>query len=304
MKVFVNHNRRVNPSFKFTSRWIINLLFLNLLLLITNCDVNNDNPSCRVMTFNIRYDNPADGINSWENRREFLAASLQSISPDLIGMQEVLSGQLKYLDENLPGFGYIGVGREDGKTGGEYVPVFYNKVRFKLIDYGTFWLSATPGDTGSVGWDAALPRICTWGKFLDETSGQEFYFLNTHFDHMGKTARTESARLIVNFIKNQTGGLPVILTGDFNCSPEEEPYSVLTGPPGDLADACISCNYTKDCNEGTFNGFGSVEDPRRIDVVFTKGGWEVESYEVLKIMDGDMFVSDHWPVEAELKIKN
>ena len=258
----------------------------------------------RVMSFNIRLDTPADGINRWDNRKQIAVSAIIEHGVDLAGMQEVLINQMNDLKGLLPGYGHIGVGREDGKLKGEAVPIFYKLSRFELLDNGTFWLSATPADTGSVGWDAALPRICTWGKFLDKTSGGEFYFLNTHFDHMGKTARTESARLILDFIGKQTGGLPVILTGDFNCSPAEEPYSVLINPENELTDVCQSSNSSEACIEGTFNGFGAQNDPERIDMVFYKGRWEVVSYEVLKIKKGEVFISDHWPVVAELKIKN
>jgi len=256
----------------------------------------------RVMTFNIRLDNPADGANSWDNRKDLAIQSLLQASPDIIGMQEVLARQLVYLGENLKGYGYIAAGRDDGKTAGESVPVFYKLDRFKLIDSGTFWLSPTPMDTGSVGWDAALTRICTWAKFRGLPSGLEFYFLNTHFDHMGKTARAESARLILDFISNQTNDLPVILTGDFNCSPDDEPYSILTGTETALYDVCQYLSPSETCNEGTFNGFGNEKDPQRIDMIFYKGRWKAGAYEVLKIKDGDMFVSDHWPVSVALKL--
>jgi endonuclease/exonuclease/phosphatase family metal-dependent hydrolase len=252
----------------------------------------------RVMTFNVRFSNPADGINSWENRKELVVSSLYNASPDLVGMQEVLKSQLDYVNENLPDYNSFGVGRDDGMTGGEYVPVLYKHARFSLLDQGTFWLSPTPQDTGSVGWDAALTRICSWGKFTDLSSEQEFYFLNTHFDHMGDTARIESARLILNFIEKETNGLPVILTGDFNCSPEEGPYAVLTNQLNGLSDACHAENTFKPCSEGTFNGFGTENEPRRIDMIFSRGGWSPISYEVLKIKEGYMFVSDHFPVVA------
>jgi len=255
----------------------------------------------RVMTFNIRLDNPADGTNSWDNRKDLAIQSLLQASPDIIGMQEVLARQLVYLGENLKGYGFIAAGRDDVKTAGESVPVFYKLDRFKLIDSGTFWLSLTPADTGSVGWDAALTRICTWAKFRGLPSGLEFYFLNTHFDHMGKTARAESAKLILDFIEKETKGLTVILTGDFNCSPDEDPYKILADDKTGLHDACLSVNSPESCNEGTFNGFGNEKDPQRIDMIFYRGRWESSAYEVLKIKNGDMFVSDHWPVSVALK---
>jgi endonuclease/exonuclease/phosphatase family metal-dependent hydrolase len=173
-----------------------------------------------------------------------------------------------------------------------------------MLDNGTFWLSPTPQDTGSVGWDAALTRICTWGKFRELSSGMEFYFLNTHFDHMGDTARAQSAWLILDFIQKETDNIPVILTGDFNSSPMEEPYSILTEPEKGLSDVCQVINSSKAYNEGTFNGFGSENKPERIDMIFFKGKCEVNSYNVLKIKEGEMFISDHWPVVVEFKVQN
>lgn len=197
--------------------WMIYLSILCSLLFKTFL-VSGQAPPITVMSFNIRYDNPSDGINSWENRKELVTRTLQNYSPDIIGMQEVLEGQLAFLNQNLQGYASLGVGREDGKTEGEYAPVFYNTKRFKSIDRGTFWLSPAPDVIGSVGWDAALTRICTWVKFSETITGLEFYFLNAHFDHVGKTARKESAKLILDFIQKETKGLPVILTGDFNFS--------------------------------------------------------------------------------------
>ena len=278
--------------------WSIILIFL--LISGTFQKVISQELPVSVMTFNIRLDNPGDGINWWENRKELVAEKLLEISPDIVGMQEVLSQQLDYLSKTLTGYSFVGVGREDGKAKGEYVPVFYKDELFSLLDQGNFWLSATPHDTGSVGWDAALPRICTWAKLKDKSSGLEFYFLNTHFDHMGDTARAESARLIAKFINNETDGLPAVLTGDFNCSPLEEPYQVLNMKETGLNDACMAANPPGIFNEETFNGFGNTEQAGRIDVIYFKGSWTVKSYEVLKIKKGDLFISDHWPVLVSL----
>ena len=253
----------------------------------------------KVMTFNIRFDNPADGINSWENRRKLVTLSLRNAAPDLIGMQEVLERQAIYLKSNLPGYDYVGVGRDDGRNGGEYVPVFYRTDRFQLKDWGTFWLSPTPSDTGSVGWDAALTRICTWARLNDMASNQDIFYLNTHFDHMGTIARAESAKLILGFIREKCLDLPVILTGDFNCSPKDEPYRVLTTSSG-LTDACKTAGSEKDFGEGTFTGWGTEASPERIDFIYYNDKWNAVSYEVRKIKLGDMYISDHWPVVAVL----
>jgi endonuclease/exonuclease/phosphatase family metal-dependent hydrolase len=256
------------------------------------------------MTFNIRFDNPNDGINWWENRRGLVAEKILETSPDLIGMQEVLERQLDYLSGQLTGYGVAGVGREDGKTAGEYVPVLFRQDKFSLLDWGTFWLSATPNDTGSVGWDAALPRICTWVKLSETGSGRQLFFLNTHFDHMGDTARAESAKLILDFIKKETAGLPVILSGDFNCAPEEEPYGVLTGPGSGLTDACPAAGKDINCAEGTYQDWGREKNPPRIDFIFFNEPWNAKSYRVLKITKGDLYISDHWPVVSTAIISN
>jgi endonuclease/exonuclease/phosphatase family metal-dependent hydrolase len=281
-------------------------LFFVLLLMFALFNAislfGQDDVPIRVMTFNIRYDNPEDGINRWDNRKSMV--TVLSDSSDIFGMQEVLFQQLDDIWASLSGYRMVGVGREDGKTKGEYAPIFYNADRFRTLDQGTFWLSPTPKDTASVGWDAALTRICTWGKFREWSSGLEFYFLNTHFDHMGDTARVESARLIVDFINKETNDLPVILTGDFNSTSKDEPYSILTNPENGLKDVCQSDISLNACNEGTFNGFGSENDPQRIDMIFFKGRWEVGSYKVLKIKEDDVFISDHWPVVAEFKVQN
>jgi endonuclease/exonuclease/phosphatase family metal-dependent hydrolase len=287
----------LQPTDGFTRR-TATLALACFMLLILMADIARAQ-TFKVMTFNIRFDNPADGINSWENRRKLVTLSLRNASPDFIGMQEVLERQAIYLKANLPGYEYVGVGRDDGKTGGEYVPIFYRSDRFKILDWGTFWLSPTPADTASVGWDAALTRICTWGKFLDKSTNSELFFLNTHFDHIGLTARAESARLIIDFINKKTEGLPVILTGDFNCSPEDEPYKILTEGSG-LTDACVETGTEDDRKEGTFNGFGNETHPERIDLVLFNDAWNATSYAIRKVKYSVMFISDHWPVLVEV----
>jgi endonuclease/exonuclease/phosphatase family metal-dependent hydrolase len=274
-----------------------------LLVLFVSCsspEGNETGQHLSVMSFNIRFDNPGDSLNWWNNRKELVVGTLQEKSPDLIGMQEVLDGQLNYLLENMPGYGSAGVARDDGKKAGEYSPLLYKKDLFEVIDWGTFWLSPTPGDTGSVGWDAALTRICTWARLKDLRDNREFFFLNTHFDHMGTLARKESAGLIINFIEEQARNLPVILTGDFNCTPDEEPYHVLTNPANGLKDACLIGGSGAFCGMGTFNGFGNADETERIDLILLKGDWRVGSFQLLKIKQEKMFISDHWPVLAEI----
>ena len=154
----------------------------------------------RMMSYNIRYNNPGDGVRAWDRRKEEVAALIRFYEPDVLGLQEVLHGQLLYLEEQLPEYGRVGVGRDDGKQAGEYSPVFYRKNQLELLNHGTFWLSETP-DQPSVGWDASMERIATWGQFRRKNKGDTVWCVNTHFDHRGEQARQESAQLIRRWIK-------------------------------------------------------------------------------------------------------
>ena len=155
----------------------------------------------RVLTYNIRYDNPQDGENAWEKRRDFLCGQLEFYGPDVVGVQEALHHQLMYMNEKMPGFRYVGAGRDDGGTAGEYSAIFYRAGRLELLDSGTFWLSPTP-EKPSKGWDAALNRVCTFALLRDTASGQTWWIFNTHFDHIGK----EPARLRPNSSWSRSAG--------------------------------------------------------------------------------------------------
>ncbi len=274
-------------------------LILCVFLMISARSLSQEQ-DLKIVTLNIRYDNPSDGVNRWDNRKEMVAGYLMDESADIIGLQEVLAHQLDYLSSRLSGYGYTGSGRDDGKSGGEFSPLFYNKVRFKLIDSGTFWLSPEPADTASVGWDAALTRICTWALLLDNYSADTILAMNTHFDHVGEIARQESAGLLKSFIAYKTGWSSVILTGDFNCSPEDPPYDVMTRGANPMTDACSASGTQNDKINGTFNGFGSATVEERIDLILFQGGLAVSSCQVKRIRDGDVFISDHFPVVAVL----
>ena len=172
-----------------------------------------------VASYNVRYANPADEQrgNGWSQRCPVICNQIAYESFDLVGMQEVLKSQFDDLSNRLSrDYGCIGVGRNDGKTSGEYAPIFYKKDRFILLDSGCFWLSETP-DKPSVGWDAKYPRICSWAQLQDRNTGNTLYFLNTHFDHVGKQARKESACMIVKWIRRHSDCGETILVGDGSC---------------------------------------------------------------------------------------
>ena len=185
------------------------LIFSIILLFANTYDI-------KVISYNIRYNNPNDGKDIWENRRSSIVNYVIDEDPDFIGFQEVTFSQLNYLNLNLPDYNYVGVGRDDGKNKGEFSPIYFKKSNFKLIDSSTFWLSTNP-EIISVGWDASMERICTYGLFKHKKSNKEIWVFNTHFDHIGAIARLESSRLIVKKIKELTKEDDyVILTGDFN----------------------------------------------------------------------------------------
>jgi endonuclease/exonuclease/phosphatase family metal-dependent hydrolase len=246
------------------------------------------------MSFNIRYDNPKDGKNKWDDRKTELAELINFYDPGILGIQEALFHQLSYLDNNLQDHGYIGVGRKDGKRGGEFSAVFYDTTKYSLIRDGTFWLSET-GEAGKSGWDAALERICTYGLFETKQKKQTFWVFNTHFDHLGEKAREMSARLILKKIKTfNRDGLPVILTGDLNSLPQSEPIKILQKFFGNGLKQSDLKIYGP---VGTFNGFNNCTAiERRIDYIFAKGFKIISYRHIDDKLKNNYCVSDHLPV--------
>lgn len=246
-----------------------------------------------VVSYNIRYDNSQDGKNQWDIRKETLASYLLKSSPDIIGMQEVLNNQLADLSNFLKEYKYVGVGREDGKTKGEYSPIFYRKSKLKVLMSSTFWLSETPQKI-SVGWDAALERICTYALFIDRKSKKQFWVFNTHFDHLGEIARSESVNLILERISIlNVNDYPILVTGDLNLTPETLPIKKFQSNLNDV----LSDLNLNDPKYGTFNGFDITKNAnRRIDYIFQKG-FRVLSAEHMWIKTPkDLWASDHHPV--------
>jgi len=219
-------------------------------------------------------------------------------------LQEVLKGQLNDLEERLPAYKWLGVGRDDGKTKGEYSPILYHAEKFELLESNTFWLSETPQVPGSKDWDAAITRICSWAKFRDKETDEEFYFFNTHFDHRGVEAREKSAALIAQKISEIAGDTPVILTGDFNAAPSTAAYQNLVAGKHALTDALEVSQLPHYGPLGTFNGFRQPEedDGRRIDYIFVKNGVEVHKHGILTDSWGGQLPSDHFPVLAEVSL--
>lgn len=277
-------------------------LFMSIHFLIAQ----EKKAALNVMSYNIRYANPEDGENQWQYRKDFAAKLVQFYDADIFGAQEVLYNQLIDLGDRLPGYAYIGVGREDGKTKGEYAPVFYKEDRFSLVKSGNFWLAEDMNAVGKKGWDAACERVATWGIFKDKKTGKEFFLLNTHLDHMGKTARHEGASLVLEQTKQLAGDLPVFVTGDFNAVPADEPIRILTeaNDPRHLTHSREIAAFTYG-PEWTFHDFGKIPYNKRewIDYIFVKGNIQVLRHGVLTDTLNQVYPSDHCPVIATVEIR-
>lgn len=232
-------------------------------------------------SYNIRNQNDGDANNGngWEQRLPVIVSMIEFYDFDVIGLQEVKYGQLKDLEAGLPDYGYIGVGRDDGKQAGEHSSIFYKKDRFELVDKGDFWLS-TETTYPNKGWDAALPRICSWGKFRDKETKFEFMFFNLHLDHVGVIARQESVKLVMQKLQELGHGIPGILTGDFNVDQKTDMYGVIANS-GIFFDSYQLAEKRYAWN-GTFNNFRPDSFTEgRIDHIFVTKEFEVKRYGVL-----------------------
>ena len=234
-----------------------------------------------VGTYNIRYANRGDSIdaNGWGQRSPYIAQLVRFHGFDILGTQEGKYPQLQDLKRMMPGFDYIGVGRDDGKQGGEFSAIFYRTAKFEVLEHGDFWLS-TETDHPNKGWDAALPRVCTWGKFRDRQTGFTFLFFNLHMDHVGVQARAESAKLILKKVKEFPERLPAILTGDFNVDQNNESYALLD-QSGLMRDSYQIAEFRYAPN-GTINSFKpDRKTDSRIDHLFLTKEFQVKRYGIL-----------------------
>ena len=252
-----------------------------------------------IISYNIRYDNNWDIENSWKIRRNKISKILVQYSPSIIGIQEGLLNQVQYIDSSLIDYDYVGVGRDDGKKKGEFCAIYFDTTRYVLLKNSTFWLSETP-DTISVGWDAALERICTYGLFKDRITKEELLVFNTHFDHIGVVAREKSSELIlkrINKINHQS--LPVILMGDFNSIPNSSPVKEIKT---ELSDALQISLEKLQGPRGTFNGFNEdLPIEKRIDYIFTNDLKVLSYTHINDRLNNNRHISDHLPVMIKIQ---
>lgn len=263
-------------------------------------------PTINVMSFNLRYNTPNDGVHAWPQRKELVATTIRFHRADLIGVQEALHDQMKDLEHMLPEYKWVGAGRDDGKTQGEYAAIFYRHARFELLESGNFWLSEKPEQAGSVGWDAAITRMVTWAKFRDAHSRKTFFHFNTHFDHLGQRAREESAKLLRARITALAREAAVVLTGDFNATEASPVYTILVEaaqPLRMLKNARAIATLPHHGPDWTFHGFGKTAERTTIDFIFVSEAVRVLRHASLYEYGEERYPSDHLPVLVEIRLE-
>ena len=271
------------------------------LLLLTATATFSRAQQLNVGTYNLRYDSKDDSIagNGWKARYPNIANIIGFNELDVFGTQEGLYHQLTQLNDSLPGYKWIGAGRDDGKRGGEHSAIFYKADKFTIVKSGDFWLSAIT-DKPNKGWDAALPRICSWAEFKEVKTGLYFYFFNIHMDHIGVVARRESSKLILAKVKELAGNVPAILTGDFNVDQTNESYTLIN-TSGVLRDS-YELSPIKLAPSDTYNAYNvNTAGDKRIDHIFVTKRFTVSRYGILTNTYHGRLPSDHYPVVVTLK---
>lgn len=259
----------------------------------------------KVMSFNIRWGGAADPPSVWSKRRDRLLETIKAYDPDILGVQEAILRQVKFLRDNMEEHVFFGAGRDNGQLAGEMCAIYYRRDRFRRVGGGHFWLSEEPDTPGSYGWGAAFPRMVTWLRLRDKADGSTFVVANTHFDHLSKKARLNSARLLRETIAETAADDPVVILGDFNCDEDSRPYAALleTGE-GDtpwLIDAYREIHPDRSDQEATYHGFRGVRRGSRIDWVLHSPAFQALEAGIDTTHQGLKYPSDHYPVTATMR---
>jgi endonuclease/exonuclease/phosphatase family metal-dependent hydrolase len=266
----------------------------------------------QVMTFNIRYGTADDGENQWQKRRQMVFGVLRNHQPDIVGLQEALHFQLNEINRALPEYGQLGVGRDDGRTKGEYCALLYRRERLDVDESDTFWFSDTPEIPGSVTWGNACTRICTWARFIEKNSGRACYLFNVHLDHVSQLSREKSAALLTQRIYSRTHPDPFVVTGDFNAGEDNPVVLYLKGKvrlgtekkgefenPVPMVDT-FRVLHPDAVEVGTFNEFVGNHKGEKIDYIFVEPNVNVLEAQILDDNDNGCYPSDHFPVTARI----
>ena len=276
---------------------LLRFLLIGTILAAATIPATAADAPLRIMSFNIRLPAESDGVDYWETRKPLAVRMLREQQPDVIGLQELVKAQADYLARELPQYAWFGRGREaDG--GGEHMGVFYRKDRLKVIESGDFWLSDTPDVAGSITWGHPHPRMVTWALFEQRSDGRRFYLFNTHLPYRDEdeAARLKGAQAIARRLATLPDDVPVVLTGDFNTTPDSDAHAVLAGI---LQDAWTTAPRVEGI-DATFHGFTGKAD-RRIDWIFVRGA-QLESITSVTTRWNNRYPSDHFPLVATLRL--
>lgn len=268
-----------------------------------------DQDSLSIMSFNIRYGTAGDGPNHWKLRKDMVFSVLEDQQPDVVGLQEALNFQIDQITEAVPGYKVLGVGRDDGKTKGEYTALLYKSNRFEVVKSSTFWLSETPSVVASMSWNTACTRICTWALFKDKASKRNFYVYNVHLDHRSQEARKNGVRLVLDRIGQRKTLAPVFVTGDFNAGEKNPAITQIDEREFTVRDANGSKKTVKLVDSfrklhpdaksvGTFNSWRGATTGQKIDYVFVMDHLKALSADILRMHRSGRYPSDHYPVTA------
>lgn len=267
-----------------------------------------------MMSFNIRYGTADDGVNSWHNRSDLVVATIREQAPAVLALQEALRFQLDALAVALPGYGEIGVGRDDGADQGEYTAILYDRDRLRVSEQGTFWLSDTPEVPGSATWGNQITRICTWARFHDLASGVAFRVFNVHLDHESQPSRERSVQLIAERLAAARPGEPIVVVGDFNAGEQNPAFRYLTGdvstsdqfrnaPPSPRLIDTFRFVRPEATAVGTFNGFTGDSSGAKIDAILVSPQWAILEADIVRTQEDGRYPSDHFPVTATLSLR-
>lgn len=257
----------------------------------------------KVMSFNIRYGSADDGVNAWPKRRELLLEMLRDEAPQVVGMQEAERFQLDELGKALPDYGEVGVGRDDGKTAGEYSPILYDKRRVEVLDQGTFWFAEEPSQPGAIAWGAHLPRICSWILARDKATEREFYVYNMHWDHESQDSRQRSADLVLERIAERAqADAPVVVMGDFNADEANPAFMRLVSSRQHGLSDTFRRIHPEDAAVRTFHNFQGGSDGQKIDAILVSPEWQVKDAQIVRTHRGEVYPSDHYPVTATIEL--
>lgn len=273
------------------------LLFrlLTTFVLLAAASLSLADDPLKVMSFNVRYGSARDGENHWDHRRDFLIDVIQEADPDLLGTQEMIASQREVIQAAMPGHVCLGVGRDDGKEGGEQSALFVRKDRFDVVKWGTHWLSENPEEPGSMSWGVHYPRLFTWALLQQKGRDEPLLVVNTHWDHESELSRSNSARIIADWLRTKYPDVQQkIVMGDFNCGPASQPIQSLLKQSG------IADTFTQAEEGGTFHNFTGKPTTARIDMILVAGNWRIFGSRILRTHRDGRYPSDHFPVTAEL----